>query len=134
MNQVLDFSLHFSLKAISVVEVEKKFQQFVKSNDIQIPGDETRGTEVVLHHCFIPRRVVERKNMDPDVCNTLDRLCKRQVNWYSAGGTLDENRKAMLLNLSRVDGIAIFIGPVVDGVKIESALAETMGVETYHIP
>jgi len=135
-----DLSIHFSLKVITPEEVEQKIRDWENSPfyEGQFDDDET-DTEIrtVLHHCFLPDRIIKEKNLSRDVLDMLDMLSDDNVCWYGVSGEnlgIVWDRVYMLENIKKVNGTSIFVGEIIDGVKDEYDIAIRLGIDCVLIP
>jgi hypothetical protein len=133
----LDFSLHFTTKGQTVDDIRKKFKDWLyKDNSQTIPETDCTGEGfLILHHCFMHRKDIEAKGWSTKILDFLEHRFAHIVCWYGASDqNLNLDRLLMLQNLKRVNGVAIFIGEIKDGVKDEYELAKQLGVDTVIIP
>lgn len=128
-----DVSIHFTTKGQSVQELNKKFDEYITSNQNSLPFDfsESTNPRSVLHHCFLPEKVVKEKGFSNEIYeDILHPTSEHKVCWY---GTSDYglvwDRRLMLENLKKLNGIAIFIGEIKDGVKDEYDLVLELEIE-----
>lgn len=126
-----DFSLHFTLKDQSFPAIRDEFYSWAKDHDFLISQE--NDPRLVLHHCFLPRAIIQLKKFSEDVVDFLDGITEDVVCWYGAAENLQDSRTLMLQNLKRVNGIAIFVGEIKEGVKEEYDLAVNLGVDILHI-
>lgn len=132
-----DVSIHFTLKNQTIEEVERKFDDWLKSdkyigqfdfseNDID---NEPRN---ILHHCFLSKEKVIVRNIGMEVWDFLDAISEHIVCWSGVGGEhmgITWDRIYMLQNIKKVDGIAVFIGDIIDGVAEEYAICQDQKID-----
>jgi hypothetical protein len=131
-----DLSIHFTIKGQTMTEIDSKIDNWLEANkDILDCSEKEEGEPTtVLHHCFLPREIVEAKGFSTDVVDSLDEIASNQVRWYSVHEDLGMSRLLMLQNLKRLNGVALFVGEVKEGVKDEYLLASQLGVKCIIIP
>lgn len=136
-----DLSIHFTLKGQNVEQVDKKLNDWLNSDKYsgQFDFSENEETEPrnVLHHCFLPKKVVEQKGFSTEVWDLLETISEDIVCWngvWNDGDALCWDRKLMLENIKKVNGISIFIGSLIEGVKEEYDIAQELGIECILIP
>ena len=132
-----DVSIHFTLKNQTIEEVERKFDDWLKSdkyigqfdfseNDID---NEPRN---ILHHCFLSKEKVIVRNIGMEVWDFLDTISEHIVCWSGVGDEhmgITWDRIYMLQNIKKVDGIAVFIGDIIDGVAEEYAICQDQKID-----
>jgi len=133
-----DISIHFTIKAQSLEVINQKLSDYFSQNQESLAFDFSEayanGDRCVLHHCFLPRRVVESNGFDSGLVDSLDELGgENQVCWHYASDDLGMSRVMMIENLYRLNGLAVFVGDIKEGVESEYHLALERGVETLHI-
>lgn len=133
-----DVSIHFTTKGQTVAEINKKFDDYITKNQESLPFDFSESTvpRSVLHHCFLPEKVVIEKGFPTDIYDDiLHPKCENKVCWY---GTSDYglawDRQLMLENLAKLKGIAVFIGEIKEGVAEELEIVKELGVDYVLIP
>jgi len=139
-----DVSIHFSIKNQSIELITKKFNDWCdESNSLpfdfsersyEISNFQMRHTEPrsVLHHCFLPKRVVLEKGLPEDILDFLDMISENIICWQGTsmdGDSLCWDRRLMLENLKKVNGIAIFIGEITGGVNDEFEIVKELGID-----
>ncbi len=132
-----DASIHFTIKGQTMAEIDKKIDKWLEENKAIIDFSEREEGEsaAILHHCFLPREAVIVKGFGTEVVDSLDEISgENQIRWFGASDDLGMSRLLMLKNLKRLNGIALFIGEVKEGVKDEYELAAQIGVECILIP
>lgn len=136
-----DLSIHFTIKGQTVAEIESKLNAWLDSDKYLGQFDFSEKDEeeprTVLHHCFLPKKVVEQKGWSTDVWDFLETISEDIVCWngvWNDGDALVWDRVMMLRNIIRTDGISIFIGNIIEGVKEEYDIAQEMGIECIVIP
>lgn len=131
-----DVSLHFTPKGQNVQEIFNKIDNWLESHPEVIDFSERAEGEprTVLHHCFMRRADVEAKGFDTTICDELETFYEDTVCWNGVSqSTIGMDRLLMLQNLKRLNGVAIFAGNIIEGVKDELELAKQIGVETIII-
>jgi hypothetical protein len=145
-----DISLHFTIKNQTVESVDKKFNEWLESDKyqgqfdfsersykmdgVQMEYDEPRS---VLHHCFLPKKTLIEKNIPLTVWDFLETVSEHIVCWYGTtldGDALVWDRRLMLENIKKTNGVAIFIGNMIEGVKEEYDIAVELGIDCIVIP
>ena len=133
-----DVSIHFTTKGQTVEEINTKFNNYIENNQGNLPFDFSERTEPrsVLHHCFLPEKVVKEKGFDTAIYDDiLHPTSEHKVCWF---GTSDYglvwDRRLMLENLAKLKGVAVFIGEIKEGVADELKLVQELGIETLLIP
>lgn len=138
--QKYDLTVHFTLKGQQVSEIDRKLTDWLKSENYQGQfdfserlDDEPRN---VLHHCFLPKRIIEEKGFSTEVWDFLEMVSDDIICWYGVSGNLGLvwDRRYMLENLKKINGTAIFIGNIIDGVKEEYDIAQELGIDCILIP
>lgn len=127
----LDLSIHFTLKDQSIIDIEEKTDKWLEGQTfIDFSEQEIPQPLPILHHCFLPREVVVQKGFATDVVDMLDQIAgENQVRWFGVSENLPMSRLLMLTNLKRVNGMALFVGEIKEGVKEEWDLAQSMGID-----
>lgn len=133
-----DVSIHFTTKGQTVEEINAKFNDYINNNQGSLPFDFSERTEPrsVLHHCFLPEKVVKEKGFSNDIYeDILHPTSEQKVCWF---GTSDYglvwDRRLMLENLKKLNGVALFIGEIKEGVKEEYDLCQELGIDCVVIP
>ena len=136
-----DLSIHFTLKGQTVEQIDQKLNNWLDSDKYtgQFDFSENGETEPrnVLHHCFLPKKVVEQKGFSTEVWDLLETISEDIVCWngvWNEGDALCWDRKLMLENIKKVNGISIFIGEIIEGVKEEYDIAQELGIDCIIIP
>lgn len=124
---IKDLSIHFTIKDQKLSEIQKKLFDYLESNP-NIMDEKT-----FIHHCFLPREIVEQKEFSTDVVDFLDDLSGEQVIWFTTMDQLEERRNLMFKTLAKDQGTALFIGDIKAGVKIEHDMAKEAGLGIIHI-
>ena len=90
----------------------------------------------VLHHCFLPEKIVLEKGFPNDIYDEiLHPMFEDKVCWFGVSDYgLEWDRKLMLENLKKLNGVAIFVGEIKEGVKEEYDICQELGVECLVIP
>jgi hypothetical protein len=157
MKEKYDISIHFQTKTNSVSEIDKKLQKWIDSKNYNGIFDEReleyiegtvnmRYTEprTTLHHCFLREEDLKSLNLPEEkvkiIYETFDflgSLCEDRVQWKgtsSFGDALCWDRRYMLENIKKCNGVSLFIGEIIDGVKEEYDTAVEIGVDIILIP
>jgi len=131
-----DASIHFTIKGQTMEEIDKKIDIWLENQSLIDFSEKAEGEpSSVLHHCFLPRETVVAKGFGTEVVDVLDEISgENQIRWFGASDTLGMSRLLMLQNIKRLNGIALFVGEVKEGVKEEYELATQIGVECILIP
>ena len=157
MKEKYDVSIHFQTKTNEVSEIEKKFRAWCESekyNGIfdmresryikgtaQMEYTEPRTT---LHHCFLREQELPKLNLPKEKVDLIENtfeflgsLCEDIVQWKGTSTYEDAicwDRRYMLENIKKCNGVAIFIGEIIDGVKEEYDIAVELGIYCILIP
>lgn len=133
-----DVSIHFTTKGQTVEEINTKFNDYIRNNQETLPFDFSERTEPrsVLHHCFLPEKVVKEKGFDTAIYDDiLHPTSENKVCWFGTSDYgLEWDRRLMLENLAKLNGVAVFIGEIKEGVLDELNLVTELGIETLLIP
>jgi len=145
MEKKYDVSIHFTLKGQTIEQIEKKLDYWLDSEEYKEQFDFSqrdgfvcenvwKHTEPrsVLHHCFLPRKIVEQKNLPSDVWYFLEMISEDIVCWngvWNNGDALCCDRLIMLENIKKLNGLSLFIGDIIDGVKDEYDIATRLGID-----
>ena len=136
-----DISIHFTLKSQTVEQVDEKFSKWLDSDNYQGQFDFSENDEEeprnVLHHCFLPKEKVIARKIGTEVWDFLDTISEHIICWngvWNDGDSLYWDRRLMLENIQKSNGISIFIGDIIDGVKEEYDIAQELGIECIVIP
>ncbi len=128
-----DVSIHFSIKEQTIEELNNKFDNYIKKNQDNLPFDfsEQTSPRSVLHHCFLPEKIVEQKGFSTQIYDDiLHPTSENKVCWFGTSDYgLEWDRRLMLENIAKLNGISIFIGEIKEGVKEEYDLAIELGIE-----
>ena len=132
-----DISIHFTIKGQTVSELNKKLSNYFDENQDELVFDFSEQTEPrsILHHCFLPESLVKEKGFSNEIYDELlDPLSENKVCWYNTSSLgLIWDRVFMLENLSKLNGVAVFIGEIKEGVKEEFDVCKELGIEVIHI-
>lgn len=133
-----DISVHFTIKDQSIESINEKLDNYFKENQNSFKFDfsEPTNPRSILHHCFLPEKIVKEKGFDESIYqDILHPFSEHKVCWY---GTSDYgliwDRRLMLENIKKLNGLAVFIGKIDEGVKVEYDLAVELDVEILLIP
>ncbi len=133
-----DVSIHFTTKGQTVEEINKKLDQYFRENQHKLLFDFSESTtpRSILHHCFLPEKLVIEKGFTTEIYDDiLHSISENKVCWY---GTSDYglvwDRLLMLENLKKLNGVAIFIGEVKEGVLEEFNIVKDLDIEHILIP
>lgn len=136
-----DISIHFTLKSQTVEQVDEKFSKWLDSDNYQGQFDFSENDEEeprnVLHHCFLPKEKVIARKIGTEVWDFLDTISEHIICWngvWNDGNSLYWDRRLMLENIQKINGISIFIGDIIEGVKEEYDIAQELGIECIVIP
>jgi hypothetical protein len=157
MKEKHDISIHFQTKTNTISEIEKKFRNWCEGENYNGIFDE-RETETregtfetryieprtTLHHCFLREQELKKLNLPSDKVSVIEstfdflcRLCEDIVQWKGVSVYEDAlclDRQYMLENIKKCNGVALFIGEIIDGVKEEYVKAKELGVDIVLIP
>ena len=133
-----DVSIHFTTKGQTVEEINKKFNDYIDNNQGNLPFDFSEKTEPrsVLHHCFLPEKMVKEKGFSNDIYeDILHPTSENKVCWFGTSDYgLEWDRLLMLENLAKLKGVAVFIGEIKEGVAEEYKIVQDLGIEVLLIP
>ena len=136
-----DLSIHFTLKGQTVEQVDEKFSKWLDSDNYQGQFDFSENDEEeprnVLHHCFLPKEKVIVRKIGTEVWDFLDTISEHIICWngvWNDGDSLYWDRRLMLENIQKINGISIFIGDIIEDVKEEYDIAQELGIECIVIP
>ena len=136
-----DLSIHFTLKGQTVEQVDEKFSKWLDSDNYKGQFDFSENDEEeprnVLHHCFLPKEKVIARKIGTEVWDFLDTISEHIICWngvWNDGDSLYWDRRLMLENIQKNNGISIFIGDIIDDVKEEYDIAQELGIECIVIP
>ena len=138
--QKYDLTVHFTLKGQQVSEIDRKLTDWLKSENYQGQFDFSQRLDDeprnVLHHCFLPQRIIKEKGFSTEVWDFLEMVSDDIVCWHGVSGDLGLvwDRRYMLENLKKINGTAIFIGNIIEGVKEEYDIAQELGIDCILIP
>lgn len=128
-----DVSIHFTTKEQSIDVINKKFDDYIINNQDSLPFDFSESTEPrsVLHHCFLPEKIVEEKGFSTEIYDDiLHQTSEHKVCWFGVSDYgLHWDRRLMLENLKKLNGVALFIGEIKEGVKEEYDMALELGID-----
>ena len=135
-----DYSVHFTFKGQTLDEIKEAFKVLLMTESLEQESDD------VLHHCFLPRIVVEQRGWTTEVLDYLRQINPfKRVCWYRAtegdvefreaekAEAILRDRTTMLENLAKLNGTAFFIGAQIDGVKEEYEIAKALGLRIIQI-
>ena len=132
-----DVSIHFTIKGQNVEDLNSKLDKWFTENQENLLFDFSERTEPrsVLHHCFLPKKIVEEKGFSTEVYDViLDSLSEQKVCWF---GTSDYglvwDRQLMLENIAKLDGVCVFLNEIKEGVKEEYDIAKELGIDIIEI-
>lgn len=133
-----DVSIHFTTKGQTVEEINTKFNEYIRNNQKTLPFDFSERTEPrsILHHCFLPEKVVIEKGFSTDIYDDiLHPTSENKVCWFGTSDYgLEWDRLLMLENLAKLKGVAVFIGEIKEGVAEEYKIVQDLGIECLLIP
>lgn len=136
-----DLSIHFTLKNQTISQIDEKFSNWLDSDKYHGQFDFSENDENeprnVLHHCFLPKQKVIVRKIGTEVWDFLDTISEHVICWngvWNDGDSLHWDRRLMLENILKVNGISIFIGDIIDCVKEEYDIAQELGIDCIIIP
>src|SRR6476620_1220640 len=133
-----DVSIHFTTKGQTVEEINKKLDDYFRSNQDALLFDFSEKTEPrsILHHCFLPEKMVKEKGFSTQIYyDILHSISENKVCWFGTSDYgLEWDRRLMLENLAKLKGVAVFVGEIKEGVADELKLVQELGIETLLIP
>lgn len=121
-----DFSLHFTIKGQSVEEIKQAFADFVVDQHFY-------PNVGIMHHCFLPRKIVTEKGFPTELVDFLDEVTPRNVCWNDGITDIHDHRLSMIQHMTATNGLAIFIGEIKEGVAEELDLCHKWGLQTIKI-
>lgn len=131
IKEIMNFSIHFTVKEQSLEDIETKFLDWSNKNDLL--NEVKHGLKV--HSCTMPRKIVEERKWNLGIVEFIESLTDgNDINWYYSSNTIEMSRLFMLENLKILNGIAVFVGEIKEGVKDEFNLCTSLGIETILIP
>jgi hypothetical protein len=122
----MEISLHFTTIEQSITAIEDKlfsnrfYQKMVESD--------------VLNHCFMPWEEVKKRGFSLEVIQFLGSVCDHERCWFNNLSDINIKRKEMLDFIKDRHGVAIFVGKITEGVKIEYDYAIEKGLTVMVIP
>lgn len=125
-------SIHFTIKGQTIEEIEGAFNEWYMNQTIVDFG--TGYTR--LNHCFLTREQVTERGFDTGVVDMLDKLAVNQTRWMDEH-SLEEapiQRTAMMKHMEESNGVAIFVGAIIEGVKDELLLCDNIMRVNIGIP
>ena len=135
-----DYSVHFTLKGQTLEQIKEAFDILLMTESL------VKETDDVLHHCFLPRIVVEQRGWTTEVLDFLRQINPfKRICWYRTTEgdvayresekeeSILRDRWTMLENLAKLKGTAFFIGAQIDGVKEEYEIAKSLGLRIIQI-
>ena len=132
-----DISIHFTIKGQTIAEINEKLDKYITENQGTLPFDFSESTtpRSILHHCFLPEKLVIEKGFSTEIYDDiLHSISEHKVCWY---GTSDYglvwDRRYMLENLAKLNGLAVFIGEIKEGVQEELEIAKELGIDVLLI-
>lgn len=134
-----DVSIHFTIKDQSIESISQKLNRFIDDNAKQLQFDFSYRTEprTVLHHCFLPEKIVVEKGFSNEIYEAiLEPLAEDKICWHGVSGDLGLvwDRQYMLENIKKLNGLALFIGDIKEGVKDEFDICQELGIHVIKIP
>lgn len=121
-------SIHFTLKNQSIEKLKKAIQEVVESYVRDNKSD-------ITFHCFLPKEDVIKKGWSTEVYDELlepyfgNLVCMNYVN-----KPINVNREDLFKTLKAMNGVAFFIGAIVDGVQDEFEMAKRHSIHCYTVP
>ena len=159
MEKKYDISIHFQTKTNKVSEINKKISDYLDSENYKkysIFGE--RESEVIkgtvnikyteprttLHHCFLRQQELSKLNLPKEKVALIEEtfdfigsLSEDIIQWKGASTYEDAlcwDRRYMLENIKKCNGVSIFIGEIIDGVKDEYDIALELNLDIIAIP
>lgn len=139
-----DVSIHFQTKTNGIELIEKKLNDWFDSDSYREQFDFSEKTEPrsVLHHCFLREEELKhlsipavKKEIIENTLTFLGMLSENQVRWKGSSlYGLVWDRNLMFENIKKTNGVSIFIGEIVYGVKDENDIAKELGCNIILIP
>lgn len=120
-----DVSIHFSTDGQSIDFIRKALNGFEGG---------TGTTDKRVHQCFLSKDELEAAGIPLDVPFFFESITVGNVCWSGVTQmNLEEDRKAMLENLKKLNGTALFLGELKGGVLVEYEMAKELGIEIVHL-
>lgn len=122
----MEISLHFTLKDQELTVIQDTLNNEPAFNTIKAKSN--------LNHCFLSLQEVITRELPIDVIEYLNSVADTTTEWFVDMDSLPEQREAMLNHIKDSNGIAIFVGDVVDGVLEEWNICMEKNISVLHIP
>lgn len=134
-----DVSIHFTIKNQSIESINDKLDNYfsrTKTEDFAFNFSEPTEPRSILHHCFLPEKKVIEKGLSTEIYDSiLHSISEDKVCWFGTSDYgLEWDRRLMLENLKKINGIAVFVGEIIEGVKDEFDLANGLELDILLIP
>ena len=132
-----DVSIHFTIKGQTIEEINNKLDNYLTFRQtVDFDFSEESSPRSVLHHCFLPEKEVIAKGFSNEIYEEiLHPLSNDKICWFGVSDYgINHDRILMLENLAKLNGLAIFIGNINEGVATEYGLAKELGIECILIP
>ena len=128
-----DISIHFTTKGQTVKEISEKFDNYFTENQETLKFDfsEPTSPRTILHHCFLPEKVVKEKGVSNGIYDDiLHPTSEHKICWFGTSDYgLEHDRLYMLENLAKLNGLAVFIGKIKDGVLDEFKIVQDLKID-----
>lgn len=143
LKRVFDISIHFQINNQSIEYIDGKLQKWLDSDSYKGQFDFSEkgenGERNVLHHCFLKAEELPSlklsKAREEEIEETFDFLemfSDDIARWRGVSNfpteCLNWDRRLMLENIKKLNGISLFIGEISGGVKEEYDIAIDLGV------
>ena len=132
-----DISLHFTIKGQTIEQIKEKIDNHIASSDNSVLLKlKNLDNANMLHHCFLPEKKVIELGFSNDVYEkVINHYSWLNACWHGVSGMgLETDRGIMLNNLKKLNGLAVFVGEIKEGVLEEFEKAKDLGVKTLIIP
>jgi hypothetical protein len=128
-------SLHFTLKSNTLEEIKTSFEKLRSYlKEIQ------KRDGLIIHHCFLPRHIVEFKKFDTSLVEFLETIGFETKCWLAEStaetfqfSDVESARKSMLDLIQSTNGTSIFIGRIADGCKDELSITDDLAIKTIQL-
>lgn len=121
---MMKISVHFSLKNGGIETKEKQLSEIAEL---------FKEKDVEVQHCFLPREILEQKNIPTTVVDRLEDLFPGNICRYTTPENLEEDRLSMLRDVKDSGGYAVFIVANNDFTADKEADNYAFGLEQEYI-
>lgn len=121
----MEVSIHFTTKTNSIVEIREKLFNDIRYQNLKDSDN--------LNHCFLPREEVEKREFSLDCVDFLEEILDTTTIWFTSLAFLQDRRAEMIDFIKKSNGVAIFVGDIIDGVRAEFDYAVKQGLTIWII-